>query len=248
MRAARLSPLFAAVFALACAPSPGGDAIPGKIAEPSSTPSRHEAAGDEGFLAPNAEDTDGTPMYVHFTADDMPLRVAVQMPKLAARYASLAQTRAAVVEAIQSWQTAIQPALPWFQLEIVDGETGANIVAEWRTRISGDAAGRGGIGWTVVDGKMRARGSLEYATKPCLDIRCQLELDQLKLLMIHEFGHTLGLRHCLSCDSAMSYNWETQKRVFITDLDVRTIVALYRMPNGTRADGNLARALRPALH
>jgi len=175
----------------------------------------------------------------------VPLRVAVQMPKLAARYASLEQTRAAVVEAIESWQTAIQPALPWFRIEIVSAEADAEIVAEWRTRISGEAAGRGGIGWRVVDGKLRAYGSLEYATKPCLDIRCQLELGELELLMVHEFGHTLGLGHCLSCDSAMSYNWETRQRVFVTELDVRTLRALYEMPNGTRVDGTVALALRP---
>lgn len=245
MRAPRLSLALGAVFALACAPSPTGDVIPGTVESPSASAPRREAAGDDGFLAPNAEDTDGTPMYVHYTPEQMPLRVAVQMPKLAARYASLAQTRAVVVEAVESWQAAIQPVLPWFRLDIVGDETGADIVAEWRTRISGDAAGRGGIAWSLVDGRLRARGSLQYATKPCLDIRCQLELGELKLLMVHEFGHTLGLGHCLSCDSAMSYNWETRERVFITDLDVRTIRALYEMPNGTRVDGTLARALRP---
>jgi hypothetical protein len=33
--------------------------------------------------------------------------------------------------------------------------------------------------------------------------------------------------------------------VLITELDVRTIRALYEMPNGTRADGKLALGLRP---
>jgi len=43
----------------------------------------------------------------------------------------------------------------------------------------------------------------------------------------------------------MSYNWETRRRVFVIELDVRTLRALYEMPNGTRADGTLALALRP---
>ena len=242
MRSVSLSALAAVFLALACAHQPIGDALPGQVTPTRST--AREGEGDDGFLAPNAEDSDGTPMYVHFTEDDMPLQVAVQMPKLAARYASLAETRAAVAQAIESWETAIQPVLPWFQIEIVASEDGADIVAEWKTRITGEAAGWGGIAWTVVDGKLRASGRLQYATKPCLDIRCQLELDQLRLLMVHEFGHTLGLGHCLSCDSAMSYNWETRERAFISELDVRTIRALYAMPNGTRADGTLALGLR----
>src|SRR5262245_31493382 len=178
----------ALALSTACAPSPVRDVLPGQVTSPPAT--AREGEGDDGFLAPNAEDTDGAPMYVHFTEDDMPLRVAVQMPKLAARYASLAETRAAVVHAIESWQTAIQPVLPWFEIEIVSSEAGADVVAEWKTRITGEAAGRGSIGWTVVGGRMRANGWLEYATKPCLEIRCQLELDHLRLLMIHEFGHT----------------------------------------------------------
>lgn len=241
MRSVSLSAVAAATLALACAGSPE-DALPGRVTRPDL--SAREGAGDDGFLAPNAEDSDGTPMYVHFTREDMPLRVAVQMPKLAARYASLAETRAAVAQAIESWETAIRPVLPWFELEIVADEKGADIVAEWKTRIAGEASGWGGIAWRIENGRLRASGHLQYATKPCLEIRCQLELDQLRLLMIHEFGHTLGLGHCLSCDSAMSYSWETRERAFISELDVRTIRALYEMPNGTRADGTLALGLR----
>jgi predicted Zn-dependent protease len=235
MRAALRLILTAAVTASAC-----------------STPSAPQNAkadrpAQDNFLAPNAEDVDGAPAYIHYTADDMPLRVDVQLPKLAARYASREQTDAAVIEAIKAWETAIQPVLPWFRIEIVRGEPDAQIQVEWKTRITGDASGWGGIGWQVAGGRLRARGSFIYATKPCPDISCQLELGELKLLVIHEFGHTLGLRHCLSCDSAMNYSQETRERVFITALDVRTIRALYELPNGTRADGQPMLALRGAL-
>lgn len=233
-----------ALLALGCAKPRVGDALPAATgAKPEVSAVRAE--GDDGFLAPNAEDTDGAPMYVHYTPEDMPLRVDVQLPKLAARYASRAQTDAAVIEAIRSWEAAIQPVLPWFKLEIVRGQPDADIRVEWKTRITGDAAGWGGIQWAVVGGRLRVRGHFEYATKPCLEVSCQLDLGQLKLVVTHEFGHTLGLRHCLDCDSAMNYSWETRERVLITELDVRTIRALYALPNGTRADGTLARALRP---
>jgi predicted Zn-dependent protease len=239
--------LAASALALSCAAPPKshrGDALPGASEAPQVTGS--SAGGDDGFLQPNAKDSDGTPMYVHYTAEDMPLRVDVQLPKLAARLASREQTDEAVIEAIRSWEAAIQPVVPWFKLEIVRGQRDAAIEVEWKTRISGDASGWGGLGWSTAGGRMLVRGRLEYATKPCLAMECQLDLAQLKLVVTHEFGHTLGLMHCLDCDSAMNYSWETRERVLITEVDVRTIRALYALPNGTRVDGTLARSLRPA--
>lgn len=193
---------------------------------------------------PNAEDVDGTPAYVHYAREDMPIRVNVQLPKLAARYASREQTDEGVIGAIRAWETAIQAALPWFRLEIVRDDRDADIQVEWRRRITGDAAGWGGVKWQVIDGRLRVRGELQYATKPCLAIECHLDLAELRLLVAHEFGHTLGLGHCLDCDSAMNYSWETVERVFVTDTDVQTIRALYEIPSGTRVDGSLLIPLR----
>ncbi len=68
--------------------------------------------------------------------------------------------------------------------------------------------------------------------------------EQVELLVIHEFGHVLGLRHCLDCDSAMNYAWETRDRIFVTDLDIRTLRALMSMTNGTREDGERLRSLK----
>jgi predicted Zn-dependent protease len=240
MRAALGFALTAALAASAChtasAPvKPADDALPARSA---ATP------GD--FLAPNAQDVDGAPAYVHYTPEDMPLRVNVQLPKVAARNASREQTDAAVIAGIKGWETAIQPLLPWFALEIVRDDKNAQIQVEWKTRITGDASGWGGIGWEIAGGRLRAVGHFEYATQPCAQIICQLELDELKLLVTHEFGHTLGLRHCLSCDSAMSYSFETQRRIFITETDLRTIRALYELPNGTREDGTRMIPLRAA--
>jgi predicted Zn-dependent protease len=198
-----------------------------------------------GFLAPNTEDVDGAPAYVHYTQDDMPLRVDVQLPKLAARYVSREATDAAVLESLRAWESALRTVVPWFKLEIVRNDRDAQVHVEWKTRITGDAAGRGGISWQVVDGRLRARGWFEYATQTCPELYCQLDLAELQRVVTHEFGHTLGLEHCLDCDSAMNYSWETQKRAPITELDLRTLKALYALPNGTRVDGALFSALRP---
>ena len=42
-----------------------------------------------------------------------------------------------------------------------------------------------------------------------------------------EFGHILGLGHCLDCDSAMNYSWHTRDRVFVTQTDVEAVVGLF---------------------
>ncbi|HME74077.1 MAG TPA: matrixin family metalloprotease [Myxococcota bacterium] len=64
----------------------------------------------------------------------------------------------------------------------------------------------------------------------------KLKAEEVTLLVAHEFGHTLGLLHCLSCDSIMNYLWETERRRFVTELDVRTYKALSQLPNGLRSD------------
>ena len=222
--------------------APGEEPVAGATGNDRSAPQHVRA--EDGFLAPNAEDVDGTPAYIHYTREDMPIRVNVELPRLAARYASRDETDAGVVHAIRAWETAIQPALPWFRLEIVRDDPKADISVEWKTRIVGEASGWGGIGWEMIDGRLRAKGHLQYATKPCLEVSCQLDLPHLELLVAHEFGHTLGLGHCLDCDSAMNYSWETLERTVVTATDVQTISALYQIPNGTRVDGKLLIPMR----
>jgi hypothetical protein len=35
----------------------------------------------------------------------------------------------------------------------------------------------------------------------------------------------------------MNYEWNTEKEIWVTDLDVETFVALVAQPNGYRSDG-----------
>ncbi len=51
-------------------------------------------------------------------------------------------------------------------------------------------------------------------------------------MVAHEFGHVLGLGHCLDGDSALNYEWTQRKRSHVTDLDVRTFLKLVSIPSG----------------
>ena len=56
-----------------------------------------------------------------------------------------------------------------------------------------------------------------------------LTIDEISMLIAHEFGHVLGLGHCLDCDSAMNYSWETRDRVFVTRTDVDAVVRRFAL-------------------
>lgn len=196
-------------------------------------------AEPDHFAQPNAKDADGTLAYVRFDESHMPLRVSVETPRRPALRASGAQTREAVIAGIRLWETAIQKQYPWFRLELVEGDEEARIHVRWRRRLGGSLLGQGSIGWALVDGRLQVGGELEYTTSRCegADFECLLTADDLRLVVAHEFGHTLGLGHCLSCDSIMNYSDETRERELVTDLDVRTFGALHALPNGQRVDG-----------
>jgi hypothetical protein len=99
----------------------------------------------------------------------------------------------------------------------------APVQIRWKRRMTGKAAGRAGPTCSLADGRLRGGGRMEVAVRSCPTCT-PLTVDQIRKLFAHEFGHILGLGHCLDCDSAMNYSWETRERTFVTQTDVTAVL------------------------
>jgi len=195
----------------------------------------HEAGSTGGVEIPlgsgqideflGCEHSDGSTQRIPVTPAEMPWRVAIDMPKSSPKYGSRRQARDAAIAAMRQWERAIRTRVPWFELAFVDRDDDAPIQIEWKRRITGKAAGRAGPVCRLEGESVRAGGRMDIAVRSCPTCR-PLTVDEVTALVSHEFGHILGLGHCLDCDSAMNYSWHTRDRVFVTHTDVVAVAYL----------------------
>ena len=220
-----LRPVFLILGALGCAAAPRGETV-------STGESDAEASSAQvrSYLEPNY----GATRYAHVTEADMPWRVAIGYPRTSPRYDSRQHARRAAVEGMRLWETAIREHVPWFELEFVIEDPEAPVQIEWKRRMTGSAQGRAGYRCEQVGLGRRIVGHMEIAIRSAPTSQ-PLSVPEIRLLVAHEFGHVLGLGHCLACDSAMNYAWHTQERVLVTEADVVTFRDLLARPDACRS-------------
>lgn len=219
------------LFALACSSPPGTAPSAKAPALDPPIPVLEEEKVERtdeprSYLVPNFRKTG----YMHVTPADMPFRIAIGHPRNPPKYGSREEARAAAIEGILLWQDAIQEKVPWFALEFVAEDPNAPVQVEWKRRTTGSADGRAWWICEAHEGRLRVGGRIEIAIRQSPTSQ-PLTVPEIRLLAAHEFGHVLGLRHCLECDSAMNYAWHTKDRVLVTDTDVYTFQDLLSKPN-----------------
>jgi predicted aspartyl protease len=188
------------------------------------------------YVEPNAVDARGAPIFLHFDPTVVPLRVSIGLPKTPASDASPEETRAAAIDGMREWETAIRRLRPDFRIDFERDGASAPIQVAWSERPPGYTGGSGTVRAQTIDGATRTIGTVVLSTQPLPGRGEILTRGAVYTNAIHAFGGALGLGYCQDCDSVRSMGWKHRDgSPRPTDLDLRTLEALLAIENGTRA-------------
>jgi tetratricopeptide (TPR) repeat protein len=201
----------------------------------------------ELYLAPNARDSRGRPIYLHFEEKDMPLRVSLGPVDVAASDGSAEETARAAAAGIRRWETSVQRIHRWFRLDIVANDASAPVQVVWLRHPPGYAGGFGEILRDESGPEPRVRAKVTLSTQPVPIPNGKLKLSQVQAYAVHAFGGALGLGYCWDCDSVRSMDWLARNDLVPTDLDLRTLEALMALPNGAPGPVDVAADERGVL-
>ncbi len=200
-------------------------------------PSEQVAAIDPTalYVEANARAADGTPITVHFDPALVPLRVSVGLPDTPAAGGTPEQTRAVAIEGMREWERAIREIRPDFRLEFESETPSAPIQVIWSDRPPNYVAGSARMIAVEKDGALQVTAQVILSAKPLPGRGEQLGPGDVRIHATHAFGGALGLGYCWECDSIRSMGWRHRDALLPTDLDLRTLEALWAVPNGTRS-------------
>ena len=185
---------------------------------------------------PNMHDLDGTPGFVHFAPEEMPLRITLGRPRSVAQDADVRALLDMTLEVLGEWEQALRATWPGFRFDPALAHDDPHIEIAWERRTDHQQPARARLHWEARGDELRLRSRISVSPVP-VDIEHHLRLAELADHLRPAIGAALGLRSCHPCAAAMSRDWKHHARRTVHAHDALAFQALMRMPSGQRIDG-----------
>ena len=166
---------------------------------------------------------EGSGRWVVLSESDMPWRISVGPSNRPLKGGTREEAREVVIEAMQEWADAIRTQLPWFRLEYQKNDVGADVAVVWKRGSSVRSPGQAEPRCGKTRGQLFTGGILEIVLQACPTCRV-MTTNELRVFVLHHFGHLLGLDNCTRCGAAMSQQWYEAIELQVTRVDVEAAI------------------------